>query len=83
MIAFTAAKTYLNFIETCHMLNDLKNYTKLLDRSNKIGYEITKVVFRGYFASPKLQSLHDTSVKTRTDLRLNVIQIIFSNIYLI
>lgn len=54
------------------MLNDLKNYSKLVNRSEKIGYEITKVVFRGYFASPKLQTLHDTSVKTRTDLRLNV-----------
>ncbi|RMZ97895.1 hypothetical protein BpHYR1_003603 [Brachionus plicatilis] len=71
VIGFTTAKTYLNFIETCHLLNDLKNYTRLVERSEKIGFEVTKVVFRGYFASPKLQSLHDTSVKTRTDLRLN------------
>ena len=73
MIAFTAKKTYLNFIETCHLLNELSEFPKLVDRSEKIGYEITKVVFRGYFASPKLQALHDSSIKTRTDLKLTVI----------
>ncbi|CAF0782822.1 unnamed protein product [Brachionus calyciflorus] len=70
VIAFTARKTYLNFLETCHLLNELTEFPKLVDRSEKIGYEITKVVFRGYFASPKLQALHDSSIKTRTDLKL-------------
>ena len=37
-----------------------------------IGFEVTKVVFRGYYASPKLQALHDTAIQTRTQLKLNV-----------
>ncbi len=65
-------KTYLNFIETCHELNNLENYTKLIDRVGKFGFEISKVVFRGYLAPSNLQSLHDTTVKTRSVLKLEV-----------
>ncbi len=47
-------------------------YTKLVERANKIGFDISKVVFRGYFASPKLQLMHDKSMQTRTQLQLEV-----------
>lgn len=68
--SFTSKKTYSNFIENCHELNDLSIYTKLVERSKKIGFEISKVVFRGYYASPKLQTMHDRSMQTRTQLQL-------------
>ena len=70
VISFSSKKTYLNFIETCHTLNDLSNFSKLTERALQIGFEITKVVFRGYFASEKLQQMHDTSIQTRTQLKL-------------
>lgn len=44
----------------------------LTKRAEKIGFDVTKVVFRGYFASPKLQSMHDHSVEMRTKLKLEV-----------
>lgn len=47
-------------------------YSKLVTRANKIGFDISKVVFRGYFASPKLQLMHDKSMQTRTQLQLEV-----------
>ena len=43
-----------------------------MERSKSIGFEITKVVFRGYFASPKLQEMHDNSIQARTNLKLQV-----------
>ncbi len=36
-------------------LNELDHYPSLLERSKRIGYSVTKVVFRGYQASDKLQ----------------------------
>ena len=46
---------YEEFIENSGHLNDLHNYPQLQERSKRIGYEISKVVFRGYHASDKLQ----------------------------
>ncbi len=69
---FFSKQRYLNFIENCHELNDLNIYTKLIDRAKKIGFDISKVVFRGYLASPKLQLMHDKSMQTRTQLQLDV-----------
>lgn len=63
----------MDFIENCHKLNDLENFSMLTDRAKQIGFEISKVVFRGYFASPKLQAMHDFSIKTRTNLKLEVL----------
>ena len=31
---------------------------------------MTKVVFRGYYASEKLQAMHDNAIQSRTALRL-------------
>ena len=75
IVAFTTSKTYLNFIETCHELNDLNIYPKLVERAEKIGFSITKVVFRGYFASKNLQAMHDSSIENRTQLKLEVFDI--------
>jgi len=36
----------------------------------KIGFEISKVVFRGYHATDTLQSMHDNAIQARTQLRL-------------
>jgi hypothetical protein len=67
----------MDFIDKSSKLNDLSTYAKLVERAEKIGYEITKVVFRGYFASPRLQQMHDTSINARTKLKLEVLVIFF------
>ncbi len=67
---FTSNKTYLSFIENCYQLNEMSTYAKLVERAAYLGYEVTKVVFRGYFAAPKLQHIHDKSVEMRTTLKL-------------
>ncbi len=62
----------MEFIEKSGELNDLRNYPQLTERCKMIGYEISKVVFRGYFASPVLQSMHDNAIKARTRMMIDV-----------
>jgi hypothetical protein len=71
VIAFTTKKTYLEFIENSYKLNDLAQYEKLVERSDKIGFKVTKVVFRGYYVSPTLEQMHNESIAKRTALTLN------------
>jgi argininosuccinate synthase len=59
-------------MEKSSELNDLANYPQLMERSKKIGYEISKMVYRGYHAHPELQRIHDSSIQTRTKLKLAV-----------
>ena len=37
-----------------------------------IGYEVSKVVFRGYYASEQLQCMHDGAIEARVKLKLEV-----------
>eukprot|EP01137_Pigoraptor_chileana_P029254 Opistho-2@14240 len=69
VIAFAATLTYEQFLEKTCMLNDLNTYSQLCSRSKRIGYNITKVVYRGYH-SANLQGMHDTAIESRTRLRL-------------
>ena len=48
----------------------MDSYSQLNSRAQRIGYNITKVVFRGYEASRSLQATHDEAVHIRTNLRL-------------
>ncbi|XP_048747678.2 uncharacterized protein LOC125659917 [Ostrea edulis] len=70
VVAFAAKYSYIEFMEKSSELNDLANYPQLMERSKKIGYEISKMVYRGYHAHPELQRIHDASIQTRTKLKL-------------
>ncbi len=62
----------MEFIEQVNSLNELEKYPQLQERCTRIGYEVSKVVFRGYNASPKLQAMHDNSIAARTKLKIAV-----------
>ncbi len=62
----------MGFIEQSSQLNDLHEYPQLLERCKAIGFVVSKVVFRGYFAHDKLQKLHDTAIDKRSRLKLEV-----------
>merc|ERR1711972_876432 len=51
-------------------LNDLSSYPQLTSRARGIGFEVTKVVFRGYGAPQRLQKMHDDAIERRTKLAL-------------
>ena len=63
--------SYEEFIKQTHDLNSMDTYSQLTVRAKRIGYHITKVVYRGYEASSSLQATHDNAVQTRTHIRLN------------
>jgi len=70
IIAFVSKMTYEEFLENTSKLNELETYPQLVQRSQRIGYTVSKVVYRGYKASDKLQQMHDSAIESRTSLRL-------------
>ena len=43
------------FVDNTGQLNILDNYSQLKERSKAIGYEVSKVVYRGFQCNDKLQ----------------------------
>ena len=70
VIAFCSSVSYETFLNETAKLNELSSFTQLVDRAEKIGYKVTKVVFRGFQAGAKLQAMHDDAIQERTRLRL-------------
>lgn len=70
IVDFVAAHTFERFKEKTEKLNELATYPQLVQRAQRIGYRINKVVYRGYHASDKLQRMHDDAIEARTKLRL-------------
>jgi len=70
VIHFVAGLTFEQFKEQTEKLNDLSIYRALVQRAERIGYRINKVVYRGYQANPKLQLMHDNAIEARTKLQL-------------
>jgi len=70
VIAFCAGVSYETFLNETHRLNELDTFAQLCVRAQHIGYDITKVVFRGFQAGAKLQAMHDNAIQERTRLRL-------------
>eukprot|EP00735_Rhodelphis_limneticus_P010742 TRINITY_DN356_c0_g1::TRINITY_DN356_c0_g1_i1::g.7451::m.7451 TRINITY_DN356_c0_g1::TRINITY_DN356_c0_g1_i1::g.7451 ORF type:complete len:415 (+),score=86.43,Band_7/PF01145.20/3.3e+02,Band_7/PF01145.20/0.00054 TRINITY_DN356_c0_g1_i1:123-1367(+) len=70
VVTFASTLTYEEFLEKTSCLSELTSYPQLCSRSEGIGFQIHKVVYRGYFASTRLQEMHDTAIQARTRLRL-------------
>lgn len=70
IIDFASQKSFENFKKDSDQLNQIKTYSQLFSRASKVGYDITKVVFRGYGTSPKLQDMHNSAIESRTQIRL-------------
>jgi hypothetical protein len=70
VIDFAASRTFERFKEETGALNELATYRQLAARAQRIGYAVSKVVYRGYTANPKLQSMHEGAIEARTQLHL-------------
>lgn len=70
VIEFVAGKSFEEFKQATNQLNELEVYKQLAHRAKAIGFEVTKVVFRGYFAPLRLQKMHDDAIERRTKLAL-------------
>lgn len=71
VVEFVAGKSFEEFKGATDQLNDLGLYQQLTSRAKGIGFEITKVVFRGYGAPQRLQKMHDDAIERRTKLALD------------
>jgi hypothetical protein len=70
VIEFAGQLPFESFKAKTERLNDLETYRNLVTRSERIGFRISKVVYRGYEASLKLQDMHDDAIEKRTGLKL-------------
>ncbi|XP_064615579.1 uncharacterized protein LOC135479619 [Liolophura sinensis] len=71
VVAYASKLTYLEFIERSGELNENARYPQLHERCKVIGYEVSKVVYRGYHADDKLQRMHNRAVAERAKLKIN------------
>jgi regulator of protease activity HflC (stomatin/prohibitin superfamily) len=71
VIEFVAGKSFEEFKASTDNLNNLTSYPQLTSRAKGIGFDVTKVVFRGYGAPQRLQKMHDDAIERRTKLALD------------
>ena len=57
--------------ESDKKLNDLKSYEQLNQRASGNGFRIEAIIYNGYTSSVELQTIQDTAIQSRTQLRLN------------
>merc|ERR1719379_1619962 len=57
-------------MEQSNQLNDMANYPQLIDRANKIGMCVSKVVYRGHHASEAIERAHIEATTRRTKMRV-------------
>ncbi|HKA07542.1 MAG TPA: hypothetical protein VKD71_09815 [Gemmataceae bacterium] len=70
VVDFTGRHSFESFKQNTSRLNDLDTYRQLTNRAQQCGYRINKVVYRGYGAPDRLQSMHDQAIEARTKLQL-------------
>lgn len=70
IIRFAGERKFENFKTEAAQLNKMVTYRELQRGAQRIGYDVTKVVYRGYLAPNKLQQMHDNAIETRTSLVL-------------
>lgn len=71
VVDFVSAKTFEEFKAQSMALNQLHSYSHVVGRMLPLGYELTKIVFRGFSVSTLLQSISNQSIEARTRLRLD------------
>merc|ERR1712072_980102 len=71
VIEFVSGSSFEEFKAASDRLNDLNVYRQLTSRAKGIGFDVTKVVFRGYGAPQRLQKMHDDAIERRTKLALD------------
>lgn len=70
VIDFIGSRQFEQFKCETDALNALSTYPSLAARATFTGFELSKVVFRGYVSSPRLQEMHDEAINKRTELKL-------------
>ncbi|MEM6274239.1 MAG: hypothetical protein AAF735_03265 [Myxococcota bacterium] len=70
VVEFVGRYDFDTFKQKTDRLNQLDTYSQLLERASQTGYEIRKIVYRGYRAPDNIQQMHDAAIESRTRLGL-------------
>lgn len=70
VVDFLGSRTFEGFKKETGKLNELETYRQLTARAQQNGYRVNKVVYRGYDAPARLQTMHDQAIEARTKLQL-------------
>eukprot|EP00033_Pygsuia_biforma_P002432 GCRY01002696.1.p1 GENE.GCRY01002696.1~~GCRY01002696.1.p1 ORF type:complete len:611 (+),score=158.59 GCRY01002696.1:108-1940(+) len=70
IMSFVSKLTYEEFVGHTEELNKIATFTNLVDGARRIGFTVTRVVYRGYHASTQLEEMHNKNIERRTQLRL-------------
>ncbi|KAG9393718.1 hypothetical protein J8273_4837 [Carpediemonas membranifera] len=70
VVSFAAKLTYEEFLQKTDALSSLDTYNQLKQRADRMGYQLKKVVFRGYHVSDSLQAMHDDAIEKRTMMHI-------------
>ena len=70
VVDFVGRHDLETFKQHTEKLNELDAYKQLTARASQCGYRINKVVYRGYGAPERLQTMHDQAIEARTRLQL-------------
>ncbi|QDT28367.1 hypothetical protein [Gimesia panareensis] len=71
VVDFAGTRSFEVFKQDTEQLNELESYQNLMARAARIGYQVNKVVYRGYTAGETLQAMHDNAIEARTRLKLD------------
>jgi len=71
VMSFGASKTYEQLLEHTEKLSEIETFPTVASRMASVGYNMLKVVYRGYSTSAMLQAMHDEAIAKRTQLRLS------------
>jgi len=71
-LKFTTVRNFEEFKRDNRNLNNLDEFCTLKLKAEQIGYEVGKIVFRGYESSDGIQKMHDSAMEERTQLKLQV-----------
>ncbi|XP_064617464.1 uncharacterized protein LOC135481727 [Liolophura sinensis] len=71
VIAYVGRRTYAQFLEQTDELSRLTTFPQLVQRTERVGFSVHKVVYRGYHATEQLQAMQTEAIEARTRLRLD------------
>lgn len=70
VMTFGSANTYESLLQRTGALSELDTFPILASRMKQTGFQLLKIVYRGYSTSQQLQAMHDEAIAKRTKLKL-------------
>merc|ERR1719487_2186288 len=69
-MTFGSQNTYESLLQRTGALSELDAFPILQGRMKQTGFQLLKIVYRGYSTSQQLQAMHDEAIAKRTKLKL-------------